>query len=84
MIASRLQGLAEAVLDRETGLLYEPGNGRALADCIETLLADPELASQHGRQGRERCEKEFNIENQRRRFRAVLLKRLAIPIPATS
>jgi glycosyltransferase involved in cell wall biosynthesis len=84
VIASRLQGLPEAVLDRETGLLYEPGKAKALADCIETLLADPELAAQYGARGRERCEKELNIENQRRRFRAVLLKRLGVVVSAPS
>ncbi len=76
VVASRLQGLPEAVLDRETGLLFEPGNAEALANHIETLLDQPALAAQYSRRGRERCETELNIENQRRRFRAVLLKHL--------
>ncbi len=81
VIASRLQGLPEAVLDRETGMLYEPGNAKALADCIEALLVDPGLAAKYGKSGRERCEKELNIQNQRRRLRAVLLKRLKTGLP---
>ncbi len=83
VVASRLHGIPESVLDRETGLLYEPGNAKALADCIETLLERPELAAEYGRRGRERCEKELNRENQRRRLRAVFLKRLGIVAPAT-
>ncbi len=76
VIASRLQGLPEAVLDGQTGLLFEPGNARALADLLETLLDEPGVAAEYGRRGRERCERELNIENQRRRFRTVLLNRL--------
>ena len=76
VIASRLQGLPEEVLDQETGLLFEPGNPNALADRIETLLERPEQAAEYGRRGRERCERELNTENQRRCFRDALLKRL--------
>jgi glycosyltransferase involved in cell wall biosynthesis len=76
VVASRLQGLPEAVLDRETGLLFEPGNARALADCLERLLDQPEYATQLGRAGRKRCECELNLQVQKERFRAVLLKRL--------
>jgi glycosyltransferase involved in cell wall biosynthesis len=78
VIASRLQGLTESVLDRQTGMLFEPGNARELADCMETLLDQPELAAEYGRRGRERCENEFNWENQCRRLRAVFLKRLGV------
>lgn len=86
VIASRLQGLPEVVLDQETGLLFEPGNPAALADHIETLLERPEKATEYGRRGRERCERELNTEKHRMHFRAVLLKRLkqretASPIP---
>jgi glycosyltransferase involved in cell wall biosynthesis len=78
VIASRLQGLAEAVLDGATGLLYEPGNALALADCLEELLDRPERATELGRCGRERCEKELSLELHRQRFREVLLKRLRL------
>jgi len=78
VIASRLQGLPEAVLDRQTGLLFEPGNVKELADCIATLLNDPELATKYGRQGRERCEDELNLSDHRRRLLEVFRKRLGI------
>lgn len=78
VIAARLQGLPESVLDRQTGLLFEPGNSKELADCLETLLDGPELAAEFGRLGRERCERELNRENQRRRLREVFLKRMGI------
>ncbi len=84
VIASRLQGLPEEVLDQETGLLFEPGNPKALADRIETLLQRPAQAAAYGRRGRERCERELNTDNQRRRFRDALLKRLRGVVPAPS
>lgn len=78
VIAARLQGLPESVLDRETGMLFEPGNARELADCIETLLDRPELAAEFGKRGRERCEKELSRDNQAKRLREVFLKRLGV------
>ncbi len=78
VIASRLHGLPESVLERETGMLFEPGNASELADCIEALLDQPELAAEYGRRGRERCEKELNRENQQRCLKAVFLKRLGV------
>ena len=82
VIASRLHGLPEEVLDRQTGMLFEPGSSTELADCIETLLNQPKLATEYGERGREWCEKELNRENQRTRLRAVFLKRLGIAAPA--
>jgi glycosyltransferase involved in cell wall biosynthesis len=76
VIASRLHGLPEAVLDRKTGLLFEPGNPQALATCIEELLDHPEKAMEYGRRGRERCETELTIQKQREHLRTVFLKRL--------
>jgi glycosyltransferase involved in cell wall biosynthesis len=76
VVVSRLQGLKEAVLDNETGLLFEPGNSTALADCIEMLLDHPKLAAEYGMQGRIRCEREFTVQLQEQRLLAVLRKRL--------
>lgn len=78
VIASRLHGLPESVLDRQTGLLFDPENSLELANCMETLLDKPELAAEYGRHGRERCERELNRENQRRCLREVFLKRLGL------
>jgi len=78
VIAARLQGLAESVLDRETGMLFEAGNATELADCIETLLDRPELAARYGERGRERCEKELDVNTQALRLRQVFLKRLGM------
>ncbi len=54
VIASRVGGLAEIVLDGETGLLVPPGDSAALAGAVERLLADPALAATYGNNGRAR------------------------------
>ncbi len=77
VVAARLQGLPEAVLDGETGLLFEPENATELADRLEALLDAPEIARQYGARGRRRCEEELNLAVQRARFLAVLRKRLS-------
>jgi glycosyltransferase involved in cell wall biosynthesis len=51
-------------VDGETGLLFDPGNAKQLADRIETLLDNPKLAKEYGEKGRERCEKDLSLANQ--------------------
>jgi glycosyltransferase involved in cell wall biosynthesis len=78
VVASRLQGLAEAVVDGETGLHFTSGDPAALADCLETLLDHPGRAKTLGEQGRQRCERELNVTVQRQRLVTALWKRLPI------
>jgi glycosyltransferase involved in cell wall biosynthesis len=76
VIASRLQGLAEAVRDGETGLLFEPGNAGALADCVERLADDPARAKAYGQAGRARAERELSLAVQRQRLLDAIVRRL--------
>ncbi len=76
VVASRLQGLPEAVLENRTGLLFEPGDAQGLARCLETLLDDPALAVRLGAAGRQRCEDQLNIQYQRKRLLEVAKRRL--------
>ena len=76
VVASRLQGLCEAVLDGETGLLFEPGDAVGLANALERMLDDSDLARRLGAAGRLRCERELNLDVQRTRFLAVVRKRI--------
>jgi glycosyltransferase involved in cell wall biosynthesis len=83
VVASRLQGLPEAVLEGQTGLLFTPGDAQGLAGCLERLLDDPEQARALGQAGRRRCERELNLAVQRRRLTEVALRRIgtqAIPV----
>ena len=74
VVASRLGGLPEAVIDHETGLLFEPGHAGQLADCLEMLLDHPDQAANYGQCGRVRCETQLSLEAQRRRFKTAILK----------
>ena len=45
LIVADTGGLAELVGGTGSALLFEPGNADELADCIERVLTDPELAT---------------------------------------
>ncbi|MBS0658455.1 MAG: glycosyltransferase family 4 protein [Verrucomicrobia bacterium] len=55
VIAARTGGVAEAVLEDETGLLVPEGDLAALAGAIERLLDDPALRDRLGAAGRTRA-----------------------------
>ncbi len=60
VIASRVGGIPEVVLDGETGLLVPPGDEPALAYAMGALLADPMLRTRMGRRGRDRAAECFS------------------------
>ncbi|NLN92010.1 MAG: glycosyltransferase family 4 protein [Candidatus Hydrogenedens sp.] len=53
--ASRTGGLQDIVVHGKTGFLFERGNGKALAACLEKLLDDHELRTEMGVAGRQRA-----------------------------
>jgi hypothetical protein len=63
VVSTRLAGIPELVLDRETGLLVAPGDTNALAQALEELIREPGLRSSYGRAGRARIEQYFRIEH---------------------
>lgn len=52
VIASRVGGIVDLVVDGETGLLVPPGDVEALAERITWVLAHPEEAREMGRRAR--------------------------------
>ncbi|MEI6125894.1 MAG: glycosyltransferase family 4 protein [Pseudomonadota bacterium] len=62
VVASRIDGVAEVVIDGRTGLLFEPGNAEALAEALRSLIRNKELAEAMGRAGRERVKIKFSLE----------------------
>lgn len=60
VVAGRSGGVADAVIDGETGLLVDPAQPHEIADAIVRLMADPALARQLGENGRRRVEEELN------------------------
>ena len=52
IIATRVPGTSETMVEGETGLLVEPDDPASLAHAIRTLLDDGDRASEMGRRGR--------------------------------
>jgi glycosyltransferase involved in cell wall biosynthesis len=59
VIASRMGSMADSIVDGETGLLFEPGNARELADKIRWAVDHPEQMAAMGRQARQTFEKRY-------------------------
>jgi glycosyltransferase involved in cell wall biosynthesis len=55
VVASRVGGLPELVIDGETGLLVPPGDAPALFRALDRLLADPELQTRLGQAAMQRA-----------------------------
>ena len=64
VIAGKSGGVAEAVLDNETGILVEPTNPHEILSAMEKLLKNPEEARQLGENGRRRVEEKFQWNKQ--------------------
>jgi glycosyltransferase involved in cell wall biosynthesis len=56
VIASRIGGLPEVVVDDETGRLVEPGKPRALREALRELIASPELRKRMGERALSRAQ----------------------------
>lgn len=71
VVATRVSGIPELIEDGVSGLLVPPGNPPALADALQRLVEEPELAARLSAAGREKVEHEFDLARagkQLRRF----------------
>jgi glycosyltransferase involved in cell wall biosynthesis len=55
VISSRIGGIPEIVDDGETGLLFEPGNPKELAEKIKYLWSNPTLCQEMGENARQKA-----------------------------
>lgn len=62
VIGTRVGGLAESIVDGETGFLVPPEDGGAIASAIARILADPAMAEEMGRKGAQRIFNFFTLE----------------------
>lgn len=62
VVATRGGGVAEVVVDGETGLLVPMGDVERIASAMASLLADPGLRRAMGEAGRQRAIARFSIE----------------------
>lgn len=61
VVSTDVDGIPEAVVDGETGVLVPPSDPAALADGLVRVLTDERLRSEMGRAGRDRVEQEFSL-----------------------
>jgi glycosyltransferase involved in cell wall biosynthesis len=62
VVATRVGGLLDLVVDGETGIVVPPRDPAALRSALERLLADPDLRRKLGSAGRERARTHFSWE----------------------
>lgn len=61
VVGTRVGGIPEVVDEGVTGLLVPPSDPGALAGALARYVGSPELAQQHGRAGRERVQRHYNM-----------------------
>jgi hypothetical protein len=62
-VATRVGGMTDSVLDRETGFLVNPADPKSLADGVLQALRDPESARRFAVSGRERMLAGFTLRH---------------------
>ncbi len=64
VVATRVGGIPEIVVDGETGIIIPPRDPQALAKAIQTLVADPQKIQQMGERAYARVHQIFTLPNQ--------------------
>jgi glycosyltransferase involved in cell wall biosynthesis len=73
LVASRLSGIPELVVEGETGLLAEPGDVEGLAAALAQLAREPETRARLGAGARKRIEEDFSLSANGLRLRQLML-----------
>jgi glycosyltransferase involved in cell wall biosynthesis len=81
VVASSTGGLADVVVNGETGILVPPGDVAALREALRTLLDDPERRARMGEAGRRRA-RHFTVSTVTDRFEQICTETLT-DLPAT-
>lgn len=68
VVATKVGGNAELVVDSETGTLVAAQDPQAMAQALLRYTADVALRQSHGAAGRERVERNFSIDNMVERY----------------
>jgi glycosyltransferase involved in cell wall biosynthesis len=71
VVATRVGGVPDLVVDGVQGLLVPPRDPRALADAVGRLLRDPGARAELGKRGQERQLRDFDIASTVRRVEGI-------------
>ncbi len=77
VVATRVGGNPEVVVDGVSGLLVPPRDPQAMADAVLRLLREPELARRMGEAASRRVEKEFSLPRMVHRMESLYDEMLA-------
>ena len=64
VVATKVGGTAEVVLDGQTGFLVEPGDSAEIANNLAKILENPGLARAMGNRAREKVQETFSLQRQ--------------------
>jgi len=79
VVASRVGGIPEVVVDGRTGILVPSQDPNALAAAVRNLLEDPARGDQMGREGRHRAETVFGLKQHGRALLEMSCHRRSCP-----
>jgi glycosyltransferase involved in cell wall biosynthesis len=71
IVSTNVNGIPEAIIDNESGLLVDPHSPQQLASATSKLIESPSLRSQLAGHARSRVQQNFNSELFIRRFEAM-------------
>jgi glycosyltransferase involved in cell wall biosynthesis len=77
VVATQIAGISELVENGVNGYLIPPGNSSVLLEPMEKLLIDDKLREKLGAAGREKVEKDFNLQNEVGKLHQLMLGALA-------
>jgi len=73
VVATRVGGSPELVVDGKTGFIVNPGDPRALSEAMIDILVDDKKREIMGKKARERVLMKYNVEAMVRKTEQVLL-----------
>jgi glycosyltransferase involved in cell wall biosynthesis len=79
IVASRVDGIPDAVADGETGLLVPRDDPEKLAEALIALLSDPARCARFGERAREVVQREFTWETVADRYLRTLAEAAVSP-----
>ena len=83
VIATRVGGTPEAIVDGETGILVPPMDVNAMVSALSRLVGDPNLQAQLGTNGRKRAEQNYSVDNYVTRLDGLYRQMLGIEGPSS-
>jgi glycosyltransferase involved in cell wall biosynthesis len=78
VIATKVGGIPEILLDGMAGILCPPNDPESLSDTIITMIKNPDLREKMGRAGRERVENFFTAQIMSSRYQEIYRNILGI------